>query len=113
MRKLLTVCLILTLCVSSAAAETSILSQDEIDFWHEQLEVLTDEIGTRTVWDPEIELARDALIAVFERYGYNQNDGSLYYDPTGGNVGDAVKFAVIGSTSHPTTLDAGDFHLIA
>ena len=49
MRKLLTVCLILTLCVSSAAAETSILSQDEIDFWHEQLEVLTDEIGTRTV----------------------------------------------------------------
>ncbi len=86
MHKLLTVCLILTLCVSSAAAETSILSQDEIDFWHEQLEVLTDEIGTRTVWDPEIELARDALIAVFERYGYNQNDGSLLVEPADGQT---------------------------
>ena len=44
---------------------------------------------------------------------YNASNGGVYYDANGSVSGPAVEIAVVGLTSHPTTLSLGDFTLVA
>lgn len=48
-----------------------------------------------------------------DRIIYDAGTGSLYYDADGQGGAAAVRFAMLGATTHPASLGAGDFLVIA
>lgn len=48
-----------------------------------------------------------------DRVIYDATSGALFYDPDGTGAAAQVKFAVLGSTTHPATITASDFIVLA
>lgn len=53
------------------------LSDEDFAFWYDQMAYLVEEIGTRTVGNPEERDAYDYICSLFEEFGFSEDDGTL------------------------------------
>lgn len=70
------ICLMATMLLFSSACALEI-SGDDFDFWYEEMRVLVEDIGERTVGEEGEMLALDYLKQRFESMGFNEADGTL------------------------------------
>ena len=54
------------------------ISDEDFDFWYDQMAYLVEEIGTRTVGNPEERDAYDYIYTLFEELGFSEDDGTLW-----------------------------------
>lgn len=54
------------------------ISDDDFDYWYDQLVYLTEEIGVRRVGTEGEQTACEYLRGVFEDFGFSEEDGTLY-----------------------------------
>lgn len=77
MRRLMVLLLLLSMLLSFSFASALEISDDDFDYWYEEMEYLVDEIGNRTVGSPGEKAALEYLRGKFQEYGYSYDDGSL------------------------------------
>ena len=77
MKKLLSSLLsLLMLCTAPAFALE--ITDEDCDYWYQEMTYLVDEIGIRKVGFPGEITARDYLRSVFEGYGFSYEEGTLF-----------------------------------
>lgn len=83
--KWLALLLALLLCLPAAAmgtcADCSLLEEEDVAFFHEQLKYLVETIGTRLAYEPAAEEACDYLTELCGRFGYTEDDENLVLMP--------------------------------
>ena len=70
------ICLMATMLLFSSACALEV-SGDDFDFWYEEMRVLVEDIGGRTVGEEGEMLALDYLKQRFESMGFSEADGTL------------------------------------
>ena len=74
-KRLLIFLLCLFPCCAAGALE---ISDEDFDFWYDTMACLVEEIGTRTVGNPEERDTYDYIYGLMEEFGYSEDDGTLF-----------------------------------
>jgi Ca2+-binding RTX toxin-like protein len=70
-------------------------------------------VSATTPLDPNLFWVGSSAHDADDRIIYNSSTGALYYDPDGMGGVAQTQFALLGTTTHPTTVEAGDFYIVS
>jgi len=106
MKKWIALLLACILVLSCGAACALGISDEEFDLWFEEMRILVEDIGTRSLnmEEPGLEMAREHLTAYFEQYGYSFEDDTLqeyYISLENGGYDNAVSLVAIKPALNP------------